>query len=1244
MKFKRYLLIFISLFCVICILSGCKLNNNNKGSITDAIKQVYGDKEYTISFNAQNLEKPIKALKFSVKEIPKLPVPEKLGYIFLGWFFDKDYLKPYDDSTLILGMSDVILYAKWQKEEFTQDGIYEIKYSAEVLKETILKEELVDKYGGIKDFTKKIVAKNTYIEKTGSELLLKIEYDQNALPAFGKPKAYDITLSQNNNDPHIYIKNTIDSLADSNKSIFLCLNNVDITKPIYLDIKSRDYESRVDDEIERNKMGSQYTIKFRITKFLGFDKAFVNTKNTLEDGNYLIRTYYQSASNEETMMSLFNPVYSYLTAKDGKYKLIKPIAPYYGMIGSDANLEKPLEKNFYKRYMTFTTINNFYDISMEKSRKKEKFNKASYFPSIYEGGSYGNLEMEYNSKANKFYYVFDLGTRLDRDFMFSMFVSGFMENNLKFGNLHGKMTLDYENMVKLAHIDYEPLSGESFNFRKEFIDYPGQASDLAHTGSSEIYLNKYGVKRDYYNFFYSLKNGYKKVHSHRITIKPNRIFNLAEARYQITSFTSNFEIFDYDGISNLYADKSSTSSFYNDNGIRNTSRVLLGKTYNLGEDIDLEALFKQLVANNIDFNNVSCYELQSLNGVIDINTKLAISKNFKYQNEKVILYTYIENSFRRSAVVRIKEKDAPVVDVNDKDGLTMDKDKLYDVGMTASLPFVRYKFKNGVFTNLYGKLYIEEETTKQGLNVSRVICLGEEGSRKTFKGVTPNTDKFLIYGKKLRLLFDIRNEFDEFFPYIYEYKITPKIKQQIINDQGDVYYDSVLRYNDTNEVMAVRYERSQMLDNQNKLFLEKNRKYYLRTNGVNQEFKLLSYTIYFEDKTEKVEIPESYNLDNIIDEIITKITNKSCVVKLGYQNSKNIFSLKFLLNATLSGHKDTQIMRHQAYFTETPYYIPNLELLNLDGKYIGNARISVYKYDNGSILAPNSGVYESVNTGSGLKLVFHSPGKYALKIDLDSTFGHSSFMQVFEVYDINSEITIKYKTDASHPFKDGTLEKEFKYNLLNPIISLDHNYFLTNNDQLIGFICGKNTFNRGQYIRDFIGTFNSRYVEFTAKWDPGARVVVKPNYPETGVKTNKYKLYGDFYGKYSYNFKAITPKTPDGYRLLGYKSSIFKGGFITINQAQDASFSFYGDITIELVYEKELTIKYEIDKTYSSNYLKNDKCYKGDFLPKRTLDKVKPEYEFIGWYVKGDPTEAIINYDTYKVENDITLVAKFRHK
>lgn len=1244
MKFKRYLLLFISLFSVILILSGCKLNNKSSNSITDAIKQAYGDKEYMISFNAQNLEKPLNSLKFSVKEIPKLPVPEKLGYIFLGWFFDKDYLKPYEDSTLILGMSDVILYAKWQKEEFSQDGIYEIKYSAEILKETIIKEELVDKYGGIKDFTKKIIAKNTYIEKTGSELLLKLEYDQNALPGFAKPKAYDISIPKNNNDPNLYIKNLKDSLADSNKSIFLSLNNVDITKPIYLDVKSRDYESQVPDESERNKMGSQYTIKFKITKFLGFDRAFVNTKNTLEDGNYLIRTYYQSASNEETMMSLFNPVYAYLNAKDGRYKLIKPIAPYYGMIGSDADLEKPLEKNFYKRFMTFTTINNFYDIGMEKSRSKEKFAKDGYFPSIYDGGSYGNLTMEYNSKTNKFYYIFDLGTSLNRDFMFSMFVSGFMENNLKFGNLKGKMTLDYENMVKLAQIDYERLSGDSFNFRKEFIDYPGDTGDLAYAGSAEIYLNKYGLKRDYYNFFYSINKGQKKVHSHRITIKPERVFNLAKARYQISSFSSNFEIFDYDGTANLYADKSSTLAFDNSNGLRNSSRLLLGKTYNLNDDIDLEALFKNQVANNIDFKDVLYYELKSINGEIDLNNKMPISKTFKYQEEKVILYSYVENGFKRTAIVRIKEKSAPTVEVKDKDGNIMDKDKLYDEGMTSSLPFVRYKFKNGGFTNLYGNLYIEDETTPKGLNAARVICLAEDGSIKTFKGVVPNTETFVIYGKKLRLIFDLRNEFDEFIPYVFEYKITPKSKQQIIDDERNIHYDSVVRYNANNEVMDIRYEHSVMLANQNHFKEQKNRKYYLNTAGVNQEFKLSSYTIYFENKIENVEINEPYNLNNIIDEIFTKINNQFAVVSLNYEINKNNYILKFLLNASLSGHKDTNILRYDAYFTETEYNIANLELLNLEGSYIGNIQISVYKYDGKSIIASNSGVYEKINTGSGLKLKFHSPGKYALKMDLENSFGYPSFMQVFDVYDINSEVTIKYKTDATHPFKDGTVEKEFKYNLLNPIISLDHTNFLTNNDQLIGYISGKHTFKGGTNINDFIKTFNSTYVTFNAKWDKGAKITVSANYPETGIKTTKYKLYGNFLGEYSYNFKAITPNTPDGYRLIGYNSSIFKGGFISVSEAKNRSFNFKGDINIELVYEKELTIKYEIDKTYSSNYLKNDKCYKGDFLPRRTLDKVNPDYEFIGWYVKGDISEELINYDTYTIESDIVLVAKFRHK
>ena len=39
------------------------------------------------------------------------------------------------------------------------------------------------------------------------------------------------------------------------------------------------------------------------------------------------------------MIAGYNPVYSYLYAKDGHYTLIKPFTPYTGLVGSGINYD-----------------------------------------------------------------------------------------------------------------------------------------------------------------------------------------------------------------------------------------------------------------------------------------------------------------------------------------------------------------------------------------------------------------------------------------------------------------------------------------------------------------------------------------------------------------------------------------------------------------------------------------------------------------------------------------------------------------------------------------------------------------------------------------------------------------------------------------------------------------------------------------------------------------------------------------
>ncbi|MBR6785990.1 MAG: leucine-rich repeat protein, partial [Clostridia bacterium] len=49
----------------------------------------------------------------------ELPVPERAGYSFLGWFADEAYENPIDENSVVSITADHTLYAKWQAETYT---------------------------------------------------------------------------------------------------------------------------------------------------------------------------------------------------------------------------------------------------------------------------------------------------------------------------------------------------------------------------------------------------------------------------------------------------------------------------------------------------------------------------------------------------------------------------------------------------------------------------------------------------------------------------------------------------------------------------------------------------------------------------------------------------------------------------------------------------------------------------------------------------------------------------------------------------------------------------------------------------------------------------------------------------------------------------------------------------------------------------------------------------------------------
>lgn len=134
-KFFSEVVIFI--LCVACLAAFSACGKTDVKTPQDVIKEAYGDTEYKISFSSEGLDEPLEDLTYTAKSIPVLPSPQKVGYVFGGWFFDKEYHTQYQDNLLLMTMSDVTLYAKWLKEDMTVSGTYDIDFEAEILEDTI---------------------------------------------------------------------------------------------------------------------------------------------------------------------------------------------------------------------------------------------------------------------------------------------------------------------------------------------------------------------------------------------------------------------------------------------------------------------------------------------------------------------------------------------------------------------------------------------------------------------------------------------------------------------------------------------------------------------------------------------------------------------------------------------------------------------------------------------------------------------------------------------------------------------------------------------------------------------------------------------------------------------------------------------------------------------------------------------------------------------------------------------------
>ena len=140
--------------------------------------------------------------------------------------------------------------------------------------------------------------------------------------------------------------------------------------------------------------------------------------------------------------------------------------------------------------------------------------------------------MEFHAETGNCYSVVDLGDNLQTALVFSGSPTGILETVVNLGEVHTLMTIDYEHIVKLTSIDYEPLEGDAFVAQEEIQYYAGDLDDLNERSKTFDATEEYGLSTRMINYFFTatgLNSSYQSrtAYDSRITISPTESTNSA---------------------------------------------------------------------------------------------------------------------------------------------------------------------------------------------------------------------------------------------------------------------------------------------------------------------------------------------------------------------------------------------------------------------------------------------------------------------------------------------------------------------------------------------------------------------------------------------------------------------------------------------------------------------------------------------------------------------------------------------
>lgn len=1262
--------------------TGCSVfSKSDANDPVSAIQAAYGNAQYTVSFSVDTLSEPLDDIYYTAYSMPVLPTPERVGYIFEGWYLDSAYTVPYTDGILYLYMSDVTLYAKWSKEEFATNGTYDIEFSTEILEGSVEKGEWTDSLGGYADFGEAIVASETYIEKTDENLRLRLQYDCGTTVPYGAKDVYQVSISALMRGS-VSIIETVSADTETVKTVYIDIDNLDIADTLYLSITWTNWEVPDLETAYRSYTTTTYTVAFNVTRLIGFTRPFVDTSKTLDDGFYLVQTHYwYKSGGASSMAEAYNPVYAYVIASGGRYTLVKPFSPYAGFIGTTGQASLT---DYLRREMTYIPIQLCYSLGVTDFSVGVL---SDYYPEAYDAGYYSDISVEFHADTGRFYSVYELGDTLDQSLMVVGSASGAMEAIGAAGILNIVMTVDTGHVVRLTDIDYEPLSGDSYGVGGTMKYYAGELSDLNERNMTLSETENYGLATTLYNFFYSGD----RLYSSRITVSPTQSSTLktvAQSRYSIAEFTVQAEIYGYDPASAaLYADCYAVDAFEG-LGIRQWNAVVQGKTLSAGESVSVQALYDEFVKSGYSVTaatvSYSAYALTS-EGAVDTSRPVSLGSVFTYAQDTAIVFVTDYGEGESTTIVRLTGSSSPSVTVGNTENDTFKKSddgyyyasSTYTVGEAIEIPAVAYswgKTQYSFFGDWYGN-------GVDGIDPTRVVLYSVEDGAWSLTYLSRDSTSFVAISDTMYLVFELRNEYGE-RSYLYvgftskavaTYEVVSSLEGTLLS--GNVTYDSNGLRRGTSATQSYFLTEASVGEYVNASYT------VTLSTGNTRTYTLGSCTVYAQNATKSFAVTDSALLSAQVNAYLAQ--NGYAYVALFYTTSyyngvRDEINVQLLYGMTVNGKTTSDVMSHRSYFTGYDYqfYVP--ALYTGSGTLLASSTVSIRAYSGDTLLEVSKSTSRYTLTNSGLQytLNYNSTGDYRISYSVSllrdengdyvfkgrTTVITFTFYQYVTVVDGTGSVTVTYVSDAAHPFSENVVSSAYSdgmmsgyayttaYSLLSGIYLINKSTnFVTTTDQLFGWVTDTKfgiltasyVYDAGGLIADFIGEYHTNELTLYAVWDTGITVTaVVENADGTvsvvGTPVTKYLNASGYYQISVQSDLSVKPSAPSGYVFVGWT-----GGFLGTDVVSSGTYRIYAStalsasqdyFTVSAVFRAQIKVSFRISSEYAAVSTKaaitvtdGEKLTATQYTSAMNVI-AKSGYSFVGWaYLDAEGNYVIID-------------------